>query len=218
MVEIPNFHTHKRTSTSPSKAVVSYSLFQLEQLDVEGLFTIGLHPWDTERREAREWVEERLEAYLRLPNCLALGEVGLDRLRGASLPLQIDLLTLQLSIAARFAKPVVLHCVRCWSELIALFRRLKYPFPVAIHGFRASSEILSQCVAEGWYISLGIDKRGEVVHNAHLVPIERLLLETDDQPDSIDSVCAQVAAARGVSVVTLAKEVCANTNRFFSLT
>ncbi|MBO5899258.1 MAG: TatD family hydrolase, partial [Lentisphaeria bacterium] len=69
----------------------------------------------------------------RASNCSAIGEIGLDRLRGPELPVQRKYFDALLEIADVLSKPVVIHCVRCDAELFQQLAGFKHN--VLIHGF-----------------------------------------------------------------------------------
>lgn len=203
-----DFHTHNRTAQVAPEALASYSLTDIGQRPAGQPFTIGLHPWDTDLPEAVEWVEESLAGYLQLPDCWALGEVGLDRLRGASFVTQNALLTRELEIGIAFAKPVVVHCVRAWSELRTALR--DYPYPKAVHGFVGKERVLKELVADGWYISL---RRAEL-RLLKLIPPDRLLLETDDSGLPIEAFYFDVAGLLRRALGELERQVTGNIQHF----
>lgn len=114
----------------------------------------------------------------------ALGEIGLDRLRGPALPVQLCYLKLLLSAARRAGKPVVIHCVRCDAELLGLISR--EPNRFLIHGFRGGPRRLAALLDAGFTVSLapfawttpGVP---ELLRTRRAA---RIGLETDDRQDT----------------------------------
>ena len=116
-MKLYDFHRHASVAgTAQGGAVLSFSLYEQAQICPGVYFSIGLHPWDSARADAAERVEKELPLLLALPRCLALGECGLDRLKGACMDVQQNLLARQLEVAENAKKPLVVHCVRAWSE------------------------------------------------------------------------------------------------------
>ncbi|MBR2345041.1 MAG: TatD family hydrolase [Lentisphaeria bacterium] len=72
----------------------------------------------------------------------ALGEIGLDKLHGASPDIQLHCLEQLLQLAHEMNKPVVLHVVRCYQEIFALLKR--FSLRVMVHGFCGSPELLDE--------------------------------------------------------------------------
>src|SRR3989339_657041 len=102
----------------------------------------GLHPWYTAAR-APDW-QERLERCAATGACRGIGEVGLDTLQGAPLSLQQELLSCQIEIARAAGKPLVLHCVHAWGELLGVLGRFRALPPFMVHAFGSSIEVLEK--------------------------------------------------------------------------
>ena len=58
-------------------------------------------------------------------SCLALGECGLDKKVQTPLDLQQEVFERQLTLAEKYKKPVIIHCVAAFQELIAIKKKLK---------------------------------------------------------------------------------------------
>ena len=92
------------------------------------------HPWyiDENRLENdMKTIEEKLQ----LSECLALGECGLDKRIEIPLNIQIEVFEKQIALAEKYQKPLVLHLVAAFDELIEIKKRLKINVPIIIHGF-----------------------------------------------------------------------------------
>ena len=218
-----DFHTHNRSTKANPEALASYSFSDINTCPTGQLFTFGLHPWDTDTPLIGNWSETQLLLELQSPNCMALGEIGLDRLRGAAIKEQIDILQQQLDIGKRVKKPVVLHCVRAWGELRPLLR--DFPYPKAIHGFRGNMGVLRSLLAEGWYISVSgsvlLSSGKRVGSNPprewlSVIPYDRLLLETDDSGVPILEVYQAAARYLECPVEQVLERAGANIRRFIS--
>ncbi|MDE6497492.1 MAG: TatD family hydrolase [Muribaculaceae bacterium] len=158
------------------------------------LYSTGVHPWRS-AEAATLW--PRVENLAGDDRIAAIGEAGLDRLKGAPLSEQLTLLERHARLADALGKPLIVHCVRAWAELLALHRRLRPAQPWIIHGFRGAPALAARLLEAGMYISLGPRFNPAT---AAAVPAHRLLLETDDNSAvSIADVAAAVAAARDSS-------------------
>lgn len=174
---------------------------------------VGLHPWDTREGEMFECFSILSEAICD-PRVVAIGEVGIDPLHGASVERQVHLLEYMLFAACMARMPVVFHIVRRYDILMKMFREFKPVASWAVHGFRAKPEVAQQLADAGIYMSVGPKFNPDTVR---MIPRNLLLLETDQLPDSeIAKVIDAVAQARGVSrnaVATVARE---NLRRFLA--
>lgn len=137
-------------------------------------FSIGVHPWDSELK----FDSEEFEKLVVHKNCLAIGECGLDKLKGPDLEIQKVLLEAQLHLAAKFKKPVVIHCVKAFDELIETCR----PFvevPKVIHGFNKSPQLAKQLIDAGFYLSLNESVLKKENFDFLEMPLDKIFLETD---------------------------------------
>ena len=142
-------------------------------LPPEGTFSTGVHPWRSSEAGTLWPLVEKTAAD---PRIAAIGECGLDRLRGAPLPRQAELLRLHALLAERLRKPLIVHCVRAWAELLAAHRAIRPAQPWIIHGFRGAPALARRLLDAGMHISLG-----ELFNplTAAVIPDSRLHVETD---------------------------------------
>lgn len=212
-----DFHTHlPPTGALRANAVLSFSLYEKSKIPQHALFTVGMHPWDSNRLDATRLIEKDLPALLASPRCLALGECGLDRLRGANMDTQLEQLEHQLRLAKEIKRSVVIHCVRAWGELQGLIRRVGFLWPKAIHGFRGNASVLKQLNSSDWYISVGLDNNGRLPEATNEIPRNRLLLETDISTVAIQRVYEAIAALKNVTVEDVQTQIRANMLAFFN--
>jgi TatD DNase family protein len=166
---------------------------------------IGLHPWNVD--EKWRTAVEQVERDVATQNAHAIGECGLDTLRGPDLPMQIAAFRAQCHVAERVQKPVVIHCVRAFDELIRVRREIRPRQHWIVHGFNKSGDVLERLLEEGFYISFSgaIQRVGSPAREAaQRVPLDRMFLETDDDPKlRIETVYEAAAALRGVTVEEL---------------
>lgn len=144
---------------------------------------IGIHPEKIEDSQGLMLIE-RLEQLLSEHDGTGVGEIGLDRryYPGYPRPVQEKLLQAQLSLAARYDRPVVLHQVRTLGTLLKQLGTLPDKVPVMIHGFRGNPDQVHQISAQGLYISLGPGPQWNTdsfKYAVPLIPRLRLLLESD---------------------------------------
>ncbi len=170
---VDDWHTH----TPRPRAIVN--LPSPSAPAPEGLLcSIGLHPWDTTATEADHRVIDAIEARAAAdPAIVAIGEAGLDRLRGAPLEVQLPLFRRQAEIAGRLGKPLIIHCVRAYPEILRLHKEMRPSVPWIFHGFRANTQTAAQILARPLtFISMGPDAPADLIA---AIPPRRLLSETD---------------------------------------
>lgn len=163
----------------------------------------GVHPWDAEKG-------------LELPDfsaCDIVGETGLDYASKVDRVAQERLFRKHLDIAQKIARPVVLHVVRSFEDVMRILAEYPKLKGVLFHGFIGSTEQAVRCFARGYYLSFGkrslaSPKSRQVITTA---PAERIFCESDDAPSTdVESIYCEVAMLRGVSIESLRQQITSN--------
>lgn len=204
-----DFHTHK---TREERGVQNiYNVILNEETMRNGQWknyeavSVGIHPW----YGAEEQLDE-MSAYLgdvaALPVVKCIGEAGFDALRGSNMKVQELVFIRQIRIAEKVGKPVVIHCVRAYDELMAVMKHLRPRVPMIIHGFNRKPVLAQKLISAGFYLSFGshiLDKPW-VQEALRETPDNRLFLETDDREDlSIREIYEKAAEIKGISLEEL---------------
>lgn len=179
---------HSHGAPAPGR-VVNLDPTEVTELPREGTFSVGIHPWNADKADAEAL--RRLELWAEAPQTVAIGETGLDSLIGPSLDVQTALLERHADLAEKTGKPLILHIVRRWPEIMALKKRLKPKAEWIVHGFRGSPELARQLAAAGFSLSLG-----ERFNPAVPAAVSRFYTETDCSALSIEEIRTRIDAAR----------------------
>lgn len=205
-MDILDFHTHRLDAKG---ALISVDPRHFDPQP--GLwYSVGFHPWDDVITLTDDDFNQ-LERCARHPQVLAIGETGMDALRGGDLVTQADVLIRHLELAHDLGKPVVVHNVRCTQEILAA-RRQAGPATVtlAIHGMRGNEHVARTLLDAGCYLSYGARFNPEALRST---PLDRLLIETDDASVNIQEVADAVAAVLQVSRDHVTKTAAGNAQR-----
>lgn len=210
-----NLHTHQYTNDAEILELVN----QYPQEFDESIsnYSIGIHPLfiDESRLESDF---EILEQKAGLPECLAIGECGLDKRSETAFEIQLGVLERQFLIAEKFQKPVVIHCVHAFQELEEMKKRLKLTTPVIIHGFSKKEQLAKQLLNNGFYLSFGKNllKNPELESVFINTPDNRFFLETDMVEEGIHEVYALAAKYKKISLTELQQIISNNFNTVFN--
>ncbi len=172
-----DFHTHRLPECANAELLLSTATPPPRPVR----YSLELHPWHLPAVFSglpSDWKSMAEKAD-------AIGEIGLDRLRGPDLSVQRRYLTEALNVAAELRKPVVLHCVRAWQELRLALR----PFTglrCLYHGFRGSPAFLAELEEYGFFIASAFP---EALRGGR-----RIGLESDDGPLDINAVYDRAAS------------------------
>jgi TatD DNase family protein len=165
-----NIHTHQ---VSEGGTVIQSLFERFELVQQNGLYSIGLHPCYLSKagfNELLQWAAHE--------QVVAVGECGLDKICNTDVELQQQLFAKQIQLANELNKPLIIHCVKAWDEVLKLLQQCTVP--VVFHGFNKSKELALQLIAKGYYISFGKALQQERVQKViAAIPAERILLETD---------------------------------------
>ena len=170
--------------------------------------SIGLHPWKVDVDWQLKVSLIREEA--RRKDVWAIGECGLDKAKGEALSLQMEAFRAQILLAEEVLKPLVIHCVRAFDELLMLRRELettckkegREPQPWVIHGFRGKPEQAKQMMTKGMLLSFGHQYNVETLRSV-FISSRPFYLETDDLHFSVRQIYEQVAHHLDVDVARL---------------
>lgn len=204
-----DFHTHRLQATD-ALICVEPDRFAPE---LGKCYAVGLHPWHSAAEDVERLLAQ-LERVAAHPQVAAIGETGLDALRGAPLDVQMALLERHVAVAEAVGKPLVIHTVRTSQQVLKVWRESRRSVPWAIHGFRGNAHVVEPLVDAGFYISFG-ERFNPLALRA--VPAERLLAETDDSPMPIASVVARMAAQLQLPPERLERTLAANLARLLNL-
>lgn len=197
-----DFHHHNRENT--------YGIYNLEpkEIVIEKKFSVGIHPKDIDEN----WEEnfEKIKEISLLQNCVAIGECGLDGLISVNENLQKEVFEKHILWANQINKPVIIHCVKRFSEIIPFQKTAK--IPLVIHGFNKKKTIADEMLRHGFYLSFG----KSVLHSLSLqsilkeFPLEKMFLETDDANFNIEELYQKTAEIKGISIENLHNKILKN--------
>lgn len=209
-----NLHTHQFTDRHDILEIVNQYPHEFDAAIPH--YSIGIHPWYIVESRLEEDFK-MLESKLELENCLALGECGLDKRIEIPLSLQMQVFEKQLRLAEQYRKPVILHCVAAFQEVIETKKRLQISVPMVIHGFSKNIETAEQLLDNGFYISFGkyLLRNPELETVFQSVPNDRFFLETDTVQESIREVYQLAARYKNMEIESLKETVRGNFNQVF---
>lgn len=205
-MDILDFHTHHADAKG---ALISVDPRQFDP-QPSLWYSVGFHPWDdVDTLTDDDFI--LLEQCARHPQVLAIGETGIDRLRGAGLDVQAAVFIRHLQLAAELGLPMVAHCVRAAQEILAARRQAGLTtVPLAIHGLRANEHVARMLLDAGCYLSFGIRFNPDTLRST---PLDRLLIETDDAPVTIQEVADAIAPVLQMSSEQVIKTAAGNAQR-----
>ncbi|SMP06089.1 TatD family hydrolase [Chryseobacterium profundimaris] len=197
-----DFHHHKKS--------ISFGIYNLDQNDIPSnvSYSIGIHPKAIDIRTLEEqfrWIESNITE-----KCIAIGECGLDSFADTDLKVQEEVFLRQIRISNELKKPVIIHCVRKFYEVISFKKHAEQP--MIIHGFNKKESVAEDLLKNNFYLSFG----KAVLYNLSLqntlkiTPLDKIFLETDNEDFDIRDLYLKVSDIKSISVEDLHKQILEN--------
>lgn len=192
--------------------------------------SFGIHPWEIEKHSDPELHSQFEKLSAQLVHAHALGETGLDfhpKRDASRFPDQEKWFQLQLELAVRVKKPLVLHVVHAQAKALQMVKEAgANAVPILVHSFSGSIEDAKEWIKCGALLSFSgsilVQGKYEKVKKALIAcPINHLLLETDspdqiwrengqNEPSFVKEVYQGAALLRGMDLNELREKVAEN--------
>ena len=206
-----DIHTH--TATGDGIELVNIDKF--EAVPQSGFVSAGLHPWNIGDFDCPQTLAT-IGEWCRGGRVAAVGEIGLDRSIATDIDRQKEILALQLEIAQQFQLPVVIHCVRAYSDFLQIMSHWPQ-VPTIFHGFNGNLTIAEQLLSRGAMLSFGykllFDKKLQEVFAA--IPNDCIFFETDTKSVKIGDIYNFAAALKNISVDEVKRIIFSNLTCIF---
>ncbi len=192
----------------------------------------GVHP--DERGDEHEVTVDELVSMADDEKVVAIGETGLDYFRAeGDTEWQRDRFRNHIRAARRAAKPLVIHTRAAAEDTLRLMREEGAEEAGGVmHCFTESWEVAEAAMAMGFHISFSgivtFKNAAALREVAKLVPLERMLVETDspylapvphrgksNQPAFVKHVAEEIARLRGIPMEAVARRTSENFFRLF---
>ena len=203
--------------------------------------SFGCHPWYLHERSPA-WQESLVRCLDAIP--AGVGEIGLDRWKeGLDAAAQEAAFVWQLRLAAERGLPASVHCLQAWGWMFEVLRREPRPAcGFLLHSYGGPAEMIVPLARLGAYFSFPgyflHERKARQREVFRHVPADRLLVETDapdqlpppdrirhpladatgsplNHPANLGVIHEALAALRGESPETLARQLAENFQRLF---
>jgi len=199
--------------------------------ELEGVFaSAGVHPHDADGFD--DAAASKVETLLREPRVIGVGECGLDWFRMHSeRDAQIATLRTHVELANAVGKPMIVHVRDAWDDALRALDEGAAERAV-IHCFTGDADVARECARRGYWLSFAgnvtYPKNGHMREAAAVVPLDRILVETDspflapqrlrgsdNAPQNVLLTLAELANVRDEPIELLAEATTANAEKAF---
>lgn len=179
----------------------------------EGLYAmVGVHPEDIESVvDINTMIYELEEISSKSDRVIGIGEIGLDFYydkEKKTKEKQVEIFVAQMELAVRLRLPVVIHMREAEMEMKAILEKMEKLPKGQFHCFAGSEDFLKYVLDKGFYVSFA----GNITYKSAqglrrlltLVPLSRLLLETDSPYLAPEPVRGTVNTPANVKIIATA--------------
>lgn len=214
-----DIHTHSWYQDPETTLVINVFPDETDKLELPSFFSVGLHPWHV---HAHTWENqvENVKNTLADERVIAVGEAGLDKTVENSYEIQKLAFHAQLTTAEYTRKPLIIHCVKSYSELLAFRKKSDQSVPWIFHWFNADEQTAGELIRKNCYLSFGhmlFRDQSKALGVFKSIVLDRVFFETDDAGYSIRDIYARAAAIRNVKETELKNQIMDNFSRCFQL-
>ena len=193
--------------------------------------TVGVSPNDIE--DLKENYIEDIEELAKSHKVVAIGEIGLDYYwNKENKEKQKEIFMEQIKLANKLDLPIVIHTREAVMDTIDILKKIECKKRGVFHCCPLNRELVKEALKLGFYISFAGPVTFKNSKNAaeiiNLVPIERILIETDSpylSPEPVrgtrnDSrnvkyIAQKIADIKGLTVEEIAKQTYKNAQKIF---
>jgi len=212
-----DIHVHNHYKDDDVMLLLNLFPGDADKIHPAGYYSIGLHPWYVNDAIFSSDIDAIKQAADN-PNVLAIGEIGLDKKNDVPYIDQLKAFEQQLEIAEKLRKPVIVHCVKAYDDILSIRKKFNQSIPWIIHWFNAGGQIAADLIKNNCYLSFGkmlFKENSKAFSVFKNMTLNRAFFETDDTGISILQVYQKAAEVRNISLAELEKLIKNNFNNCF---
>lgn len=214
-----NIHGHKVASLKDELVIQNVFPGGNTKLETGLFYSIGLHPWYIEQETINARLDEIRET-VQKPEVIAVGETGLDKIAKTSFDLQIEVFDRHIQISEELEKPLIIHCVRAFNELIQLKKKYKPKLPWILHGFNSKPEVAEMLIHQNIFLSFGkalIYPLSNAAQVLAKIQDHQFFLETDDSDYTIKEIYHAAAEIKKIDIDKMKSIILQNGKNSFGI-
>jgi TatD DNase family protein len=204
-----DIHRHSNTKVKTDKILRNLFHSETGEIETTAYCSVGLHPWHVNEKTLANDLDLVQQAATK-ENVLAIGEAGIDKVIVTKLDIQRKAFLSQIEIAKEVNKPMIIHCVRAYDELLSFRKNSNHKKSWIIHWYNASKETGFDLVEKACYLSFGhmlFNESSKAFKTFLEIPLESIFLETDDADVTIEEVYKKAADLKEIKIVDLQKQI-----------
>ncbi len=179
-----DFHTHNKNADN---AIINLFHFQ-EIPDSTKMYSIGVHPWKINLHNVKNDLQI-LSLKVTKKNIVAIGECGFDKNIDIDFDTQKRIFHYHFLLSEEYKKPMIIHCVGFYDELIKLKNEYQPNQAWILHGYNKNKKIFQKLTDMDFYISFGqsiIDNDLKILNIKKSINLNKIFIETDESKIKIE--------------------------------
>lgn len=219
MNPLPFIDVHTHLSRQERETVTVQNIFPGEGFAAfagRNFYSVGLHPWHIKTpEENNEWLLQ-VEDAVEFDHVIFIGECGLDKKVENDFNEQQRVFEAQAFMSEEVKKPLIIHCVKAYNEIIRIHKKLHPEMPWIMHDYNGSLEITKQLANSNFLFSFGgslLKQRAKAIESFQFLPVDRIFFETDEYGGDVGKIYQKGAEIKHIKVESLKETVWKNFNR-----
>jgi TatD DNase family protein len=219
LIPFVNIHTHQIENDKTIIGITDWFTTPIHNRNKEHLYSAGIHPWYIDELNTEQQFHD-LTLFAQSVYCKAIGECGLDNLRGPSLSVQIKVFEKQIQLAIQLKKPVIVHCVKAFDILLHIIKKYQHKTVFIVHGFNQNQQIATQLINHGVYLSFGnallYEKNQKLRIIFEHIPNKCIFMENDNSLASINEIYKIASSIKKCGLNVMKEIIFANYKTVFT--
>jgi len=198
-----DIHTHNNTITE-NLSIINVFPEDVYKISENKYYSLGLHPWEISNVNIDTQIKV-INKNAQRKNILAIGETGLDKYK-PDFQKQTEVFLQHIKIAEAHNKPIIIHCVIAYSELLEILKKEKLKIPIIIHRYSGNKIIADQLLKFNCYFSFGhelFNTKSKTAKIFKSIPETNVFLETDDSQMSIVNIYQKASEIKNINLEEL---------------
>ncbi|HOO83627.1 MAG TPA: TatD family hydrolase [Prolixibacteraceae bacterium] len=212
-----DIHTHRAYAQKTGVLALQNITLSNQEMNLDKWLTAGWHPWYIQNTSLQK-IKESINHAAAVKNVVAIGECGIDRSIDTPVDTQAEVFKYHVEVAAEKQKPLIIHCVKAYSDINGLLKKTNFKLPVIFHAYNGNKIQTQQLLSLNAYFSIGnpISYSAKKLSNIlSEVPLSRLFIETDDSTYSIENNYQEIADILKISLYDLKNQIEINFIKIF---
>ncbi len=198
-----NFHTH---NLDEKFGIINAELF--DSILEDKMYSVGMHPLQYVKNAESEM--NYVKQIAQNSHVVMIGEVGLDPNSPVELELQKNIFEQHIEISESTNKPLLIHCVKYYNDLVQLKKKANPKSAWIIHGFRGKISVANELLKHGFWFSINEDILQDTEKTTQLISlvgIDKIFFETDAKHYNIRNIYNFAASVLNVKIDELIHRV-----------